>query len=375
MVKKNTKVVALIVLFILSISLLAACAGQATPTPTQAPKATPVPTKAEQPVLTPSPTKGITPLSPPVTVKVGHLGSIAAGGPVYIALEKGYFKELGLNVELVPFTTVALMIAPLGTGQLDLGADGGISVGIFNAVIREVPIRFIAAGGINSDAFQADRWLVRKDLIDSGAIKTPADLKGKTVGVVAPGVGMEVVLSAMLAQAGLTMKDIIVKQVSYGDQATAFANKSIDLAFTFEPSRTIIMETGQVVFWKSTHSIVPGYTSTYVMYSPLFMQNNAEAAKRFMLARMKAVREYNNAIKNKKLDEVINILIKYTALKDKAIYAKMNWSLIDEGRIDRNNLQIFIDYFEKGGLLQGKLEMNKLVDDTYVDYALQVLGK
>src|SRR3972149_4883279 len=95
---------------------LAACATSATPA---------APTKAPEPANPPAPTSPLapaaTPTPRPATLKFGTPQVIADAG-VYIAIEKGYFKEQGITMEVVNFRTVAELIAPLGTGQLDVAA-------------------------------------------------------------------------------------------------------------------------------------------------------------------------------------------------------------------------------------------------------------
>src|SRR5438067_9615094 len=77
--------------------------------------------------------------SAPRTVKVttGVLGT-TSDGPMFVAYERGYFKEHGIDVEFVPFATSTEMIAPLSTNQLQVGA-GGVNAGLLNAIGRGVP--------------------------------------------------------------------------------------------------------------------------------------------------------------------------------------------------------------------------------------------
>src|SRR5262249_14530865 len=63
-------------------------------------------------------TEKLAPLSPARTVHVGTVNQSSDAG-LYVAIEKGYFAELGLKVDLVTFTSAATMIAPLGSGELD----------------------------------------------------------------------------------------------------------------------------------------------------------------------------------------------------------------------------------------------------------------
>lgn len=59
-------------------------------------------------------------------IKVGYL-PVTGYAPFYLGVEKGYFEEQGLEVELERFVSGSKMIAPLSTGQLDVGAPGNQS--------------------------------------------------------------------------------------------------------------------------------------------------------------------------------------------------------------------------------------------------------
>src|SRR5436189_2983424 len=90
--------------------LVASCAPVATP-----------PTSSSTASATPAPAK----------LKVGVLGT-TGDAPLYIAFEKGYFREQNLDIEFVQFGSALDMIAPLSAKQLDVGS-GGIGAGLFNA--------------------------------------------------------------------------------------------------------------------------------------------------------------------------------------------------------------------------------------------------
>ncbi len=93
-----------------------------------------------------------------------------ADAPIYIALEKGYFKQQNLDVEDVAFETGADMIAPLTAGQLEVGG-GGVSAGFYNALSRGFDIQIVAdKGHVGSDSNYVN-FLVRKELIDSAKSK------------------------------------------------------------------------------------------------------------------------------------------------------------------------------------------------------------
>ena len=75
-------------------------------------------------------------------VAVGTGGSVS-DAPFYIAYDKGFFKDEGLDVDLIVLDSGAKVIAPLGTGELDVGS-GALSVGFWNALVRGIKFRIVA---------------------------------------------------------------------------------------------------------------------------------------------------------------------------------------------------------------------------------------
>src|SRR5438270_4366207 len=76
------------------------------------------------------------------TVRVG-ITNVSTDVGFFIADKKGYFRDEGLNVVFTEFNSAAKMIAPLGTGQLDVGG-GTVSAGLYNAVARKIDIKVVA---------------------------------------------------------------------------------------------------------------------------------------------------------------------------------------------------------------------------------------
>src|SRR5215831_6717791 len=76
------------------------------------------------------------------TVRIGMARSVSNGAEL-IAIEKGYFKEVGIKVEIEDIDTSANTIALLAQNRLQIVA-GGISAGYFNALEKGLPITIIA---------------------------------------------------------------------------------------------------------------------------------------------------------------------------------------------------------------------------------------
>src|SRR5947209_4594274 len=121
------------------------------------------------------------PLSPPVTVRVGVVGSTSDAG-IYIGMEKGYFREQGIEIELSNFQAAQQMIPLLGTGQLDIGG-GATSAGLINAVALEIPIRIVADKGSTPTGFGYQGIVLRNEL--AGSFAGCPSFKGLRVGTAA----------------------------------------------------------------------------------------------------------------------------------------------------------------------------------------------
>src|SRR5688572_30265826 len=98
------------------------------------------------------------PASAQEVVRAGELG-ISADGPVYIAIEKGYFKAEGIEVKLERFAGGAQAMAPLSSGQLDVTPSSGVAPSLFNAFARGLPLRIV--GTNSADINGADVLMVR----------------------------------------------------------------------------------------------------------------------------------------------------------------------------------------------------------------------
>ena len=110
------------------------------------------------------------------TVKLGDLPAISNAG-IYIAMDKGYFQEHGVTVDSERFASAGKMTAPLATGQIDVSV-GSPSAGLFNAIAGGMDFKIVADKGQVRPGYNFTPLIVRKDLVDSGKVKTLKDLKG-----------------------------------------------------------------------------------------------------------------------------------------------------------------------------------------------------
>jgi hypothetical protein len=122
--------------------------------------------------------------------------------------------------------------------------------------------------------------------------------------------------------------------------------------------------------------IYPGQQVAALFYSPEFA-GRTDAAQRFMIAYVRALRDYNNAFaKERGRAEVAQILAKHTTVKDLALYDKMIPAGLDpDGRLNVQSIRDDLDTFGRLGCITSELaDVGRVVDESFVQHAVSMLG-
>lgn len=297
----------------------------------------------------------------------------------YLAEKKGYFKEEGITVSFVPFDSAGKMVAPLGAGQLDVGG-GAPSAGLYNAVARGINVWIVADKGSTPPGYGYQPLLVRKDLITSGKVKGFRDLNGMRIAIGATGISTTVTLNEALKKGGLTFKNVKVVNLGYPQHVMALQNKAVDASLTTEPSAMVAVKSGAAVRFAGDDTIYPNHQLAVVLYGGNFIRDNPDVAKKFMRAYIRGVRDYNDGLCDGKIagrnaDEIISILTEFSNIKDPNVYKNIvAHGTNPDGRVNETSLEKDYQFFKEQGLLQGKVSVKQVVNNSFVEAALKDLG-
>lgn len=330
-------------------------------------------TKTQNEKKAPSWAPNLLPLPNETVVKVGMKEVVSDAG-ILIGMAKGYYKDLGIKIEPVRFNSGQEMINQLAAGQLDVGA-AVTAAGLFNAMSREIPVKIVADKGINLPGSGYYRLVIRKDLKDT--IKTFSDLRDRKIAIVGTASLDEISLVRVLEKGNLTTKDIDLQVIrAFPDMLVSLGNKSIDAAMLIEPFIAQGMEKDLIDPWKDPSEYDPDAQTALLVYGTS-MTKDIEKANRFMTAYVKSLRDYNDAFfKNINKKEIIDILCNYSVVKSPAIYEKMfPTGLNPDGYVRMKGIAMDIDWYKANNLLKQDVKVEDAVDNKYVDFANQVLGK
>ncbi len=209
------------------------------------------------------------------SIKLGH-STWVGYGPFYIARDKGFFKEEGVDVELVIIEDTPMKMGALMAGQLDLVAS----------TVDEFPIYMKPGIGVRY-VLAVDNSKGGDGIVATKDITTVEGLKGKKVAFEQGSVS-QFFLNALLKDAGLSQSDIEPVNMAATDAGVAFAAGQVDAAVTWEPalSQGAKADNGHILL---TSADKPGLITDVVAATDATLKEKGEDVKAFVRAWYRAL--------------------------------------------------------------------------------------
>jgi NitT/TauT family transport system substrate-binding protein len=293
-----------------------------------------------------------------------------------LAYRRGYFARQGLEIEYVQAGSGQEMVPALASNQLQ-AASGSPNAGLFNALNRGIDIRIV--GDFAHVGPKGDRTVAvvaRADLMDQGVIKTPADLKGRSVAH-GPGPGQisDILLETLFRMNGFAKTDVQIRDFAFADALAAIGTKTLDASFQVEPLVTVGERRGIARVLIDGGSVIPGAELSVIYFSPEFARNK-DASTRFMIAFLQGARDYYDAFfLGKGKDEAIKLLVQYLPVKDPAVWATSRQYTDLNGKVNVENVKEQAKFYKDEGLISGGIpDIDKYVDPSFAEAAVKILG-
>jgi NitT/TauT family transport system substrate-binding protein len=298
-------------------------------------------------------------------VKMGELLAISNVG-LYVAMEKGYFEARGITVDVERFASGAKMIAPLATGQLDV-AIGSPSAGLYNAIAGGMDFKIVADKGQSRPGYSFTPLVVRKDLVESGRVRSIKDLKGLKIASGAKGINLDYMLARMLEHGGIGFEAVDVVYLGYPEGIKALAAKAVDAAFVPEPwgMQAEQQKVGVRLFLSEQTPAVSTFQVAVIMYAARFMKERPKVAREFLQAYLQGVKLYNQ--RGLKDAEIAGIISKHIKVPVETIQGTIP-VYVDAGARPRvQDLAAMQDWFHQMGWVKEKVPMERVVDLSFLD--------
>lgn len=301
--------------------------------------------------------------APPPPVKIDVVPYLAYA-PIFVAHDKGYFRDEGVAVELVPLTSQPAMAALVGK-KIDVFC-GQLTAGLFNAIAGGAKLAIVADKGhvaVAGAGCAYDGFLIRPALAaDATFAATAAGLKGRKACVHPYGI-LDFLFDRLLKKAGAARSDLSVTYLEPATAMEAFRRGALDLRINSEPVLTRARLDGDGVVWMTAVDVAPGQQTAAIVFGPRLLGPDRDQGRRFLAAYLRAVREINRG----KTPELIRLVARRTELPESVVREGCWGALDDDGEIDVPSVITFQEWAKGRGLQDSVVPAERFWDPSFLN--------
>jgi NitT/TauT family transport system substrate-binding protein len=296
------------------------------------------------------------------TINIGLVRSISNGANLW-GVEKGYFKQAGINLKIEELDTTANVLAMLAQNRLQI-VEGGVSAGYFNGLQKNLPITMVV-DRVSSPL--GHNLMLRPDLKDQ--ITRLSQLKGKIIASNGTGSVSTYEVGRMLETDGARIADVEVKVIPFPQMAVAFRNKAIDAAIVIPPFTAQFIDGGFAVPFKDPDDLVKPHPMSIAvsMINTDWAKANDRVARAYYGAYLRAVRDYCQAYHGgSNRSAMIDLLIKTKTETREALLHKYPWpARSPNGTINTDSVMDMQKWYVESKMSTANLPLERIVDTSY----------
>jgi len=289
---------------------------------------------------------------------------------VPIAIERGYFKEQGLDAEMVFFESAEPMAVALASGDVDFGVSGLSAA--FYTLAAQGHMRILASSAIERPGFYNLVFLGSVKAYDAG-LTTAHALPGHSFGVTQVGTSLQYTLGLLAEKDKFPLSDVSIRPLStIPNVLTALGGSQIDSAVLPATPALPLLDRGAIKRLGWASDLVPGWMGAVAFTSTKHADYDSDLVKRFMVAFRHGSQDYHDAFAgrdntrqdNAQTPAMLELLSKFTnipaPLVDRAV------PYIDgQGRVVMSDLAHQIQWYRAQRLMKAELDPKAIVDTRY----------
>ena len=311
-------------------------------------------------------------LSAPAKAEAIKIGStkIASGGPIYIALDKGYLAAEGLEAQIVFFAAALPIAIATVSGDIDFGSAG--LTGALYQLGGQGKLRIVAGNARDTAGFPQSAFVISNKAAAAG-LKSYADIGGKSVGLAEVGAPAHYTLSLIVTKHGVDLASVrILPLQAIVNVISAVSGGQADGGVI--PTSAILpaIQRGDVKLLGYPGDEVPTQNGATVITTKT-ADERGDLVQRYLRALKKGARDYHDAFvgpdgkpqKGPSADATLAIIAKYTGQPVEQIRPALPY--IDrEERLDVKDVLRQIAWYQEQGMIKGEVDGDKLIDKRYV---------
>ncbi len=303
------------------------------------------------------------------TVKIG-ISKLFSQAAVPLAIERGYFKEQGLDVEMVFFDAAQPIAVAVASGDVDFGV-AGMSAGFFS-LASQGQLKLIGSSTRETKGFYSLIFLLSNKAAAAG-LKTAKDLPGHDIAITQVGTSLHYSIGQVAERNGFTMSQVSVKPLqSNSNVISALTGGTVDAAVMPGSSVLPMLSKGDIKLLGWIGDLAPGSSGSSLFTSTKIANTKGEVVTRFMAGYRKGMRDFHDAFATPDdqrrngpgADAVLKSVSAFTGVTvaelDKAV------PYVDpDARLDPGDVARQIAWYKSQNLLKGDIKADTLIDNRY----------
>ena len=306
----------------------------------------------------------------PLKATIGVL-RLSSSAPVFIAQDKGYFRDAGLDVELKFFDAAQPIAVATTSGDIDFGITA-FTAGLYNLAGKGT-LKVIGGMSRDKPGYPLIGYFASNKAYAAG-LTTPKDIAGKRVAVTQVGSSFHYALGLLADKYGFKLSDVkIVPLQSLSNAAAALKGETVDAALLPISTARPLVDSGGAKLLGWVGDETPWQVGA-VFASPKTLADKPRVTK-LLAALARADREYHDVVlatvKDGKADlndrtrPLLDIIAKYTNLPVEQVVG--NCAYVDpDGRLDVKNVDNQIKWLQEQGFVDKGLDADAIIADAYV---------
>lgn len=308
------------------------------------------------------------------TIKVGAL-RFTSHAASFIAFERGYFRDAGLDVEFEFFQAAQPMAVAIASGDIDYGITA-VTGGLIN--LADKGAVKIIGGALHEEAGIDGSAIIVSDAAYKAGITSPDKLAGRSFAITQAGSSFHYMAARIAEKEGIPMDQITLRPLQkVGNIIGALKSGQVD-AWAIVPHIAKALAGGgavHIIGW--VHDYAPDYQVTTVFTSAENAADKRDQTERFLTAFARGAADFNAALVDKTAGEaeaeaITQLIHKYVYTNrtyEKAAPSIRNGAMrLNPGaKLNLSSVSAQLDWFKAEGLVKGEIGIDRLVDTSYVE--------
>ena len=307
-------------------------------------------------------------------LRIGLLHTLSPA-PLYIAMERGYFRDEGLDASFRFFEAAQPIAAAAVSGDIDVGITA-LTGGFFSLAGRGT-LKVIAGGLHEQPGYEGTAILASRKAYDAG-LTAAARLAGHSFGITQFGSSFHYMAGRIAEREGFALKDLVLRPLQgIGNMAAAVRTGQVDATMAIASMARPLDASGEarIIGWAG--DLVP-YQITAVFAPSRMLDARPDTLRRLVRAYRRGVADYRDGflrldaagkpVRDAKTAALIPLIQKYVYAGDPEGPRKIEEGVgyyDEDARLDVEDVAAQLRWFTGQGLVKGQIEPADVIDTRF----------